>query len=96
MCSSLSFLASWAAPVLYKCPEAVWLNGGADAHVALEMVEEELPVVPDLGLAHNAQILLDACHGAGLLDWSIALALALENTLLLSGALQHKPKGCGC
>ena len=52
---------------------------------ALEMVEEELPVVPDLSLASNAQILLDACHGAGLLDWSIALALALENTLLLNG-----------
>lgn len=58
-------------------------------NAALEMVEEELPVVPDLGLAHNAQILLEACHGAGLLDWSIALALALENTLLLSGALQY-------
>ena len=51
------------------------------------MVEEELPVVPDLSLANNAQILLDACHGAGLLDWSIALALALENSLLLTGAL---------
>ncbi len=44
-------------------------------------------MVPDLSLANNAQILLDACHGAGLLDWSIALALALENSLLLTGAL---------
>ena len=54
---------------------------------ALEMVEQELPVVPDMSIAHNAQILLDACQAVGLVEWSIALALALENTLVLSGTL---------
>ena len=52
---------------------------------ALEMVEQELPVVPDMSIAHDAQILLDACQSVGLIEWSIALALALENTLVLSG-----------
>ncbi len=52
---------------------------------ALEMVEQELPVVPDMSIAHDAQILLDACQAVGLIEWSIALALALENTLVLSG-----------
>ena len=53
---------------------------------ALDMVERELPVVPDMSMAHNAQVLLDACQAVGLVEWSIALALALENTLVLSGA----------
>ena len=50
------------------------------------MVEQELPVVPDMSMAHSAQLLLDACLAVGLVEWSIALALALENTLVLSGA----------
>ena len=57
---------------------------------ALEMVEQELPVVPDMSIAHNAQILLDACQSVGLMEWSIALALALENTLVLSGECLRK------
>ena len=57
---------------------------------ALEMVEQELPVVPDMSIAHNAQILLDACQSVGLIEWSIALALALENTLVLSGECFRK------
>jgi hypothetical protein len=52
---------------------------------ALETVEDELPVVPDVTLARNAQILLEACHAAGVADWSIALALGLENSLVLTG-----------
>ena len=55
------------------------------------MVEQELPVVPDMSIAHNAQILLDACLAVGLVEWSIALALALENTLVLSGAIPGGP-----
>lgn len=57
------------------------------ACAALQMVEQELPVVPDMSMAHSAQLLLDACLAVGLVEWSIALALALENTLVLSGAL---------
>jgi hypothetical protein len=49
------------------------------------MVEDELPVVPDLSLARNAQILLEACHAANLVVWSFALALGLENSLVLAG-----------
>ncbi len=58
------------------------------------MVEQELPVVPDMSIAHNAQILLDACQAVGLVEWSIALALALENTLILSGVYHGKPWLC--
>ena len=58
---------------------------GKSACAALEMVEQELPVVPDMSMAHSAQLLLDACLAVGLVEWSIALALALENTLILSG-----------
>ena len=47
-------------------------------------------MVPDMSIAHNAQILLDACQSVGLVEWSIALALALENTLVLSGACLRK------
>ena len=43
-------------------------------------------MVPDLALAHAAETLLEACAAAGALEWSIALALALENSLLLAGA----------
>ena len=43
-------------------------------------------MVPDMSMAHSAQLLLDACLAVGLVEWSIALALALENTLILSGA----------
>ena len=42
-------------------------------------------MVPDMSMAHSAQLLLDACLAVGLVEWSIALALALENTLILSG-----------
>ena len=42
-------------------------------------------MVPDRSIAHEAQLLLDACQAVGLIEWSIALALALENTLVLSG-----------
>ena len=58
------------------------------------MVEQELPVVPDMSIADNAQILLDACQAVGLVEWSIALALALENTLILSGVSHGKPWLC--
>ncbi len=44
-------------------------------------------MVPDMSIAHDAQILLDACQAVGLIEWSIALALALENTLVLSGII---------
>ena len=57
---------------------------------ALELVEEQLPVVPNLALAHAAQTLLEACAAAGALEWSIALGLALENSLLLAGP-PHTP-----
>ncbi len=43
-------------------------------------------MVPNLALAHAAQTLLEACAAAGALEWSIALGLALENSLLLAGA----------
>ena len=43
-------------------------------------------MVPDVALAHAAETLLEACAAAGALEWSIALALALENSLLLAGA----------
>lgn len=58
---------------------------------ALEMVEDELPVVPDLSLARDAQILLEACQAADVVDWSMALALGLENTLVLAGRPQAQP-----
>lgn len=83
-----------AAPCIWVfCWVEAWVVCG-DVCTALEMVEEELPVVPDQSLARNAQILLDACHSAGLLDWSIALALALDNTLLLAGQLAAHISTC--
>lgn len=42
-------------------------------------------MVPNVALAHAAQVLLEACTVAGAAEWSIALALALENSLLLAG-----------
>ncbi len=57
---------------------------------ALEVVEEQLPVVPNVALAHAAQVLLEACAVAGAPEWSIALALALENSLLLAGRVAFR------
>ena len=53
---------------------------------ALAAAERELPVVTDPAAALDAQALLEACHAAGALEWSLALACSLDNTLLLAGA----------
>jgi len=58
---------------------------------ALSAAERELPVVTDAAAALDAQALLEACHAAGALEWSLALACSLDNTLLLAGARRAPP-----
>ena len=55
-------------------------------HTALSAAERELPVLSDAGAAMAAAQLLHACHAAGATEWALALALALDNTLVLRGA----------
>ena len=61
---------------------------------ALAAAERELPVVTDPAAALDAQALLEACHAAGALEWSLALACSLDNTLLLAGARAAADDGC--
>jgi len=70
-------------------PDAACRRGRA----ALAAAERELPVVTDAAAALDAQALLEACHAAGALEWSLALACSLDNTLLLAGARREPPLG---
>ena len=53
---------------------------------ALHIAEREFPVASDHDALNDALLVLEACQATYQYDWLIALALVLDNTLILAGA----------
>ena len=52
---------------------------------ALHIAEREFPVASDHDAVNDALLVLEACQATCQYDWLIALALLLDNTLILAG-----------